>query len=387
MSQLQIPMDYMSARSAFLETAKSAGAETSHLPIQARGPADEELHIDIARLGPPNARHVLLHTSGLHGVEGFVGSAIQTQLLKEKPGLAEGRALYLVHGINPYGMAWFRRVNENNVDLNRNFLVEGEAYKGSSDVYRKIDPLLNPNRPPRLDLFYLRMLLCIYRLGLNALKQAIAEGQFDFPNGLFFGGKELEEGPALLLPWLKGRLKESRHVISVDVHMGLGEFGQECLLVTAEPGSRTSDTLRTWLGNRMFSLDPEEGVAYRARGCFQEALEYVLPCASCVSITQEFGTYSPMKIVSILREENLWHQHGERANLKHRSKNRMLNAFCPPDKGWRSGVLQCGRELVDFLLDRAFRENYSQIITTRPVKQRLPRVSQRFRSGRMKSMR
>jgi hypothetical protein len=38
-------------------------------------------------------------------------------------------AVVFVHALNPYGMAWLRRVNENNIDLNRNFM---EFEKGPS---------------------------------------------------------------------------------------------------------------------------------------------------------------------------------------------------------------------------------------------------------------
>ena len=30
-------------------------------------------------------------------------------------------ARYFIHALNPFGFAWLRRVNEDNVDLNRNF--------------------------------------------------------------------------------------------------------------------------------------------------------------------------------------------------------------------------------------------------------------------------
>ena len=39
-------------------------------------------------------------------------------------------AVVLIHAINPFGYAWHRRFNENNVDINRNFLLAEEAYVG-----------------------------------------------------------------------------------------------------------------------------------------------------------------------------------------------------------------------------------------------------------------
>ena len=70
-------IDYATARDRFLGAARASGATLHELALQARGPAGEALSIDIARLGERGARRVLLHTSGIHGVEAFAGSAIQ----------------------------------------------------------------------------------------------------------------------------------------------------------------------------------------------------------------------------------------------------------------------------------------------------------------------
>ena len=42
--------------------------------------------------------------------------------------------------MNPWGMAWLRRENESNVDLNRNFSPLNEEYIGCHEHY----PILNP---------------------------------------------------------------------------------------------------------------------------------------------------------------------------------------------------------------------------------------------------
>ena len=73
-------------------------------------------------------------------------------------------ALVLLHALNPFGVAWVRRANEENVDLNRNFLDEGETYAGSPARYAAYDALLNPKHPPRrVDLFWLQSVLAILR--------------------------------------------------------------------------------------------------------------------------------------------------------------------------------------------------------------------------------
>lgn len=51
----------------------------------------------------------------------------------------------MVHVLNPYGMAWLRRVNENNVDLNRNFRAadDNDAMDQTGD-YLKLEQV-GPN--------------------------------------------------------------------------------------------------------------------------------------------------------------------------------------------------------------------------------------------------
>ena len=119
--------NYNSAKRSFQEVARHRGFQLLSLGLAVKGPEGEELTIDIAWLGAENPRHVFIHSSGVHGVEAFAGSAIQIQWMqKSVTPVANDDAIVLVHALNPYGMAWLRRFNENNVDLNRNFREPGE---------------------------------------------------------------------------------------------------------------------------------------------------------------------------------------------------------------------------------------------------------------------
>jgi|SRR4051812_46049557 hypothetical protein len=112
--------DYTTARQRFREAVATSEARLDSLTLAVKGPNGEDLTIDIGWFGSPKPRRVFVHSSGLHGVEAFAGSAIQLQWLKEgMPSVPDDAAIVLVHALNPYGMAWFRRFNENNVDLNR----------------------------------------------------------------------------------------------------------------------------------------------------------------------------------------------------------------------------------------------------------------------------
>ena len=47
-----------------------------------------------------------------------------------------------MHAINPYGFAWTRRVNEDNVDLNRNFVDHDKAYPKNDGYLAIADAIL-----------------------------------------------------------------------------------------------------------------------------------------------------------------------------------------------------------------------------------------------------
>ena len=76
--------DYNEARAKFLDAAGKAGASIENrFNPGAKGPAGEDLYTDVARLGPDNARKVLVIISGTHGNEGFCGSGCQIGYLEE----------------------------------------------------------------------------------------------------------------------------------------------------------------------------------------------------------------------------------------------------------------------------------------------------------------
>ena len=119
--------DYAEARTKFIADVRAHGleVETAVLPNH-RGAAGEDLAIDSVLLGNPDARQLLMISSGIHGVEGFCGSGCQVAILRDRELMARiatgHHAVLVVHSLNPYGFSHLRRVNEDNIDLNRNFV-------------------------------------------------------------------------------------------------------------------------------------------------------------------------------------------------------------------------------------------------------------------------
>ncbi len=328
---------YLEARDRFRDAAARAGATHRALSITPSSDGSP-LTCDVATLG--SGPKTLVVSSGIHGVEGFVGSAIQIDLLEHPP---EGVRIVLFHALNPYGMSERRRVNESNVDLNRNFLGAGDSYGGSPDGHAIVSPLLNPETPYRgADGFLLRAALAIARHGFRPLKQATMEGQYDHPKALFYGGHKLERGPVLLLDAMLEALTGAEQVIQLDVHSGLGTYGGATVLATESLSKEALAAASAALGAPVQPWH-QEGVAYAIRGGYGDAVVRLLPGTRIRFFTIEVGTARPLEVIQSLRAENQATHWG--GDLE-RARSKLLRTFYPDDESWRQRALAHGRRTV-----------------------------------------
>ena len=140
--------------------------------------------------------------------------------------------------------------------------------------------------------------------GFNNLKQWSAEGQFEHPKSIQFGGKELQVGPELLLDWLDKNLAGIERVWAIDLHTGLGPSGHDTLLISAGTSDEKLAYLQDLFPGHVESLDPNEGVGYEIIGDLHQGLEDRYSHIEWTSITQEFGTFKPVEVLKATRAEN-----------------------------------------------------------------------------------
>src|SRR5215470_10661706 len=182
--------NYTQARQAFRDAASDAGAALAAYHNPATGPGGIALSTETARLGPAAAERLLVIMSGTHGVECFCGSGLQVGLLRSRIAAAmpQGTALLLIHAINPSGFAWVRRVTEDNIDLNRNFIDRSKpapVNAGYEELREAICPRDWINGREAAD-----AVLAAYGRahGVMALQAAVSSGQYVDPEGVFYGG-------------------------------------------------------------------------------------------------------------------------------------------------------------------------------------------------------
>ena len=354
--------DYVSARARFRAAAHALGARLEAHPIGIDGPDGEPLTLDVAVLGATSPTRSVVVSSGLHGVEGFFGSAVQCALLEDVLGgfhLPDDGALVFLHALNPYGFANLRRVNEGNIDLNRNFLREGEAYSGAPDGYAALDGLLNPPQPPgpgTRPLFYARAVWNILRHGLPTLKQAVAGGQYAYQRGLFFGGSGPSRTQQILDAELPRWVGSARRVIHIDFHTGLGARGTYKLFADHPWGSEQIRALADGFGHdRVEPWEPEQGVSYEIRGGLGAWCKARLPSVEYDVLAAEFGTVHILKVIAALHEENRahhWAQPTDPATVA--AKRRLRDVFAPPERAWRDAVVPKGIHIVQQAIEQVF---------------------------------
>jgi hypothetical protein len=363
MARLWFSKSYAEAAGRFAiacQELTSAGHNVSHqrLKLGMKGPVGEDLAIDIAVIGSLSSGKALMSSSGVHGVEGYPGSAIQLSIMDKlaKAPPFEDHAVIFIHAVNPHGMAWWRRFNENNVDLNRNFLRLDEQYSGVPEGYDKVKNFINPKTVPKKNepTFNIRALMLILRHGFNNIKQAVAEGQYQDPTAIQYGGSKLERGPTMLIEWLSDNLTSTNKLFAIDHHTGLGPSGHDTLLLPLELRFDDRDKfekLKNLFPGHIELLDAKSGVGYEIKGDIHQGLVNRFPNISWTYLTQEFGTFSPVKVIRANRDENRWTQWGGHMNeneaKNHWTRYELLRIFNPKDEIWQEKVISRGNIVFD----------------------------------------
>lgn len=332
--QTRFSDSYDQARSRF--RAAVGGHEHGAIEVH------DGLTVDWAWVGQPNARRVRVYSSGLHGIEGFGGGAAQVEALSLPD---DGVATFYLHGLNPYGWANLRRVNENNVDLNRNFLAPNQPYSGAPEAYTALNALLNPpTAPGGFDSFWLQAAWSVAKHGYQAMKNAVVGGQYDYDKGLFYGGSQLQPGPAQFLPFMVQRLAQADRVVHVDWHSALGAYGDRTMLLEGQVPAPELARVKRVMGNGLRTWDPNDSSAYIIRGGMTAELMRQLSGVRYDGLTCEFGTQANLRVLAALRNENRLHHWGE-SRLDHPAKLAMRAAFAPLDPVWQRAVLVHAREV------------------------------------------
>lgn len=346
--------DYHQARAAFLEAAAAAGAQLGHHLCPAAGPRGEALHTDTAWLGDPAAPKVLMVLSGTHGVEGFCGSGFQVHWLRSglHRQLPADTAVLFVHALNPYGFAWLRRVNEHNVDLNRNYL-DWSRPPPDNPGYAEIAAAVLPSRLDGPEAAEADAVLAGFRarVGEVAFYRALASGQYIDPRGVFYGGSGPTWSNRTLHAVMAEQLARATDVTCIDFHTGLGPFGHGDLMSDHEPGTAAAQRVRQFWGDGVSELRRGKSLVMVQDGPTHFGVARALPHARVTFGTLEFGTYDRDLGRAALRADQWLHVHGDPTGPEAAPiKQALRRQFYPDTADWKEAVLFRGHQLVRMAL-------------------------------------
>lgn len=344
--------DYAEARARFLAAAKDAGGSVREYGNPLTGPGGEALATDAAWFGPASADKVLVLQSATHGVEGFTGSGAILDWLHVgcQRHLPEDTAALLIHAINPHGFAWLRRVTEEGVDLNRNFVDFGEPLPENPGHDELADALVpRALTGPAFEAAEAKIAAWREKHGDKAFMIARSGGQYKHAHSMFFGGF----GPTWARRTLEAIIADydlpaRRAVAIIDYHTGLGPFGYGEPICSHREGTAALARTRRWYGRSV--TEPLAGTSSSVpkAGLNEWGWEAALG-ERATFIALEYGTFPPEPGRLALREDHWLHAYSNvdwTAPETQRIKRQIREHFYPDSDDWREMVLFRSRQIV-----------------------------------------
>jgi hypothetical protein len=304
--------------------------------------------MDLVLEGPENAENLLIVTSACHGIEGYCGSAVQSGILEFVPvdlsSAAPDTAVLHVHAANPHGFSHTRRVTNENVDLNRNF-VDFSAPLPINPGYADIHQYLLPESWPPSAQANEALESYRQRVGDKAFQCAVSLGQYAFDNGLFFGGKKPTWSNVTFREVLQRYGRNCKHIGWIDIHTGLGPYGIGERIFASPEDQSTVARAREWWGSGITSVHTGSSSSIPLTGAIQFALPEECPQAESTNICLEFGSRPSDCVREALRADHWLQQHPEcPVGLAADIKRNLRDAFYPEEDQWKQMVWQQARE-------------------------------------------
>ncbi len=354
---------YIESRKAFRDESKKIEAKFDSVQLFSRnvpGKTDTGLTIDFCYIpAQKKAEKLIIITSGTHGVEGYVGSAVQRMLMNEilSPEMLGEVGVLLVHSVNPYGFKYIRRVTENNVDFNRNCDTEQSLFSSKNEGYGKLIGMLNPggevNSGSIKNRFF--MLVAINQLlrkSMASLRQAVLQGQYEYEKGLYFGGFGFEPQLTILGNVFKSISANYGTVFNIDLHTGYGERGVAHLF----PNPIDDEKIKSGLENIFEGYEINWGDSddfYIINGSFTDYIGKLLANKTYYPMVLEYGTLNSQSTVGSIKSihnmilENQGVQFGfKNAGDSLKIMHSFIEMYNPSSEKWRTKIMGDSKVLL-----------------------------------------
>ncbi|MBR5596761.1 MAG: DUF2817 domain-containing protein [Lachnospiraceae bacterium] len=346
--------EYAEVRAHLLETVENFQKEGT--PIQFYSyPMDEEegLYIDTIYLPSKEKQtNLVVITTGVHGIEGYIGSVMLDVFWQEQyPQLdKDNTGVLVVANINPYGMKNHRRYNENNVDLNRNFIMDWNDFDMSvNQDYPKVESFLGPQKKMGNALwheagFYAALAKNVISEGADAISNALLGGQYEYPQGVYYGGNGDQESTLYVKEVFEKTLQGGyENIVHIDIHSGYGPRYNMVIFNSVYETMSEAETVALFGYENVISFDSEDFYATTGdtTDFYYRLKEKTGTDTELFSTCFEFGTIGDSFMDSIISmkytiEENQEHWYPTTNKImKEIVKERYQELFYPTEKEWR----------------------------------------------------
>jgi hypothetical protein len=345
------PADYRAARRGFIAACEARGLDAiARVAPGVQGRDGKPLFMDAVALGPRDAARALLLICGTHGVEGYFGSAVLTGLLREGMAPPPGARLVMIHALNPFGFAWDRRVNEDNVDLNRNFI--DHAAPPDNPGYDALAGAIAPSDASDAGFARADAVLDAYARehGASAFQAAISAGQYRHPDGLFYGGAAPAWSAKALASVLIEDLAKVTRLVAMDFHTGLGIGGAGEMIIEAAPESPAFARARAIWGDRAVSEAGGQSQSVPLTGTLDQGLAALLPGVELTHGVLEVGTVPLPAMLRALRLANWQDRFAADTARAPEIAAAMRAAFYTDTPDWKRAVWRLARDGVESAL-------------------------------------
>jgi hypothetical protein len=244
----------------------------------------------------------------------------------------------MLHALNPYGFSHLRRVNEDNADLNRNF-VDFAAPLPVHRAYAEIHSMLLPaSWPPPAD-NETRLNAWIAQHGRKAYQAAVSGGQYQYSDGLFYGGSK----PAWSNQVLRGVLHKyasQRALLGwIDIHTGLGPRGHGEKIYAGLDYAADIARTKAWWGDDVTSFLDGTSTSAPLTGINGTVAHEECPNAAFAGIALEYGTYPVEQILEVFRAEHWIHNHPKAPKAQRKEiKRNLRDMFYVDADDWKQMV-------------------------------------------------
>ena len=302
--------------------------------------------------------NLIVITTGVHGIEGYIGSVMLDVFWKEIYSSEINKAntgVLVVANVNPYGMKYHRRYNENNVDLNRNFILDWNSFDMTVNKdYPKVDTFLGPKDTMGNIIghelsFYGSMLKELIEDGADTISNALLGGQYEYSEGVYYGGNGDEASTTYLKDVFKQTLESDyENIVHIDVHSGYGPRYNMVIFNSVFETMTEAESVELFGYDYIIANDSDDFYATTGdtTDFYYRLKESLGTDNTLFSTCFEFGTIGDSFLDSIISmkytiEENQNHWNPSTNEITNEIiKERYQELFYPTEKEWREKTVE-----------------------------------------------